>query len=131
VESGAGLGAGFTDLDYQKAGGCIVYSGEEVYGRGQFVLKVGRPTVEVFEWLQEGQILMGFVHLAAARRSKVELLFKRRVTTRNHVRYVVTEHGIADLYGKTIRQRARALIEVAHPQLREELEKGAREFKYL
>jgi 4-hydroxybutyrate CoA-transferase len=53
------------------------------------------------------------------------------VTTRNHVRYVVTEFGIADLYGKTIRQRARALIEVAHPQFREELEKAAHELKYL
>jgi acetyl-CoA hydrolase len=53
------------------------------------------------------------------------------VTTRNHVRYVVTEYGIADLYGKTIRQRTRALIDVAHPQFREELEKAAHELKYL
>jgi 4-hydroxybutyrate CoA-transferase len=53
------------------------------------------------------------------------------VTTRNHVRYVVTEYGIADLYGKTIRQRARALIDVAHPQFREELEKAAHKLKYL
>jgi 4-hydroxybutyrate CoA-transferase len=53
------------------------------------------------------------------------------VTTRNHVHYVVTEYGIADLYGKTIRQRASALIEVAHPQFREELEKAAHELKYL
>jgi len=53
------------------------------------------------------------------------------VTTRNHVRYVVTEYGIADLYGKTIRQRARALIDVAHPEFREELEKAAHGLKYL
>ena len=53
------------------------------------------------------------------------------VTTRNHVRFVVTEYGIADLYGKTIRQRARALIDVAHPQFREDLEKAARELMYL
>ncbi len=53
------------------------------------------------------------------------------VTTRNHVRYVVTEYGIADLYGKTICQRARALIDVAHPQFREELEKVAHGLKYL
>jgi len=53
------------------------------------------------------------------------------VTTRNHVRYVVTEYGIADLYGKTIRQRARTLIDVAHPQFREELEKAAHGLKYL
>jgi alanine dehydrogenase len=81
VESGAGLGAGFTDLDYQKAGACIVYSGEEVYGRGELVLKVTRPTAEEFEWIREGQVLMGFVHLAAAQRSKVELLLRKRVTT--------------------------------------------------
>ena len=53
------------------------------------------------------------------------------VTTRNHVHYVVTEYGIAYLYGKTIRQRARALINVAHPQFREDLERTARELKYL
>jgi 4-hydroxybutyrate CoA-transferase len=53
------------------------------------------------------------------------------VTTRSHVHYVVTEFGIADLYGKNIRQRAKALIDVAHPQFREELEKTARELKYM
>ena len=45
------------------------------------------------------------------------------VTTRAHVHYVVTEYGIADLYGKNIRQRAEALIEIAHPEHREALEK--------
>jgi len=53
------------------------------------------------------------------------------VTTRNHVHYVVTEYGVADLYGKSIRQRARALIDVAAPQFRDELERAARELNYL
>lgn len=53
------------------------------------------------------------------------------VTTRNHVRYVVTEYGIADLYGKTIRQRATALINIAHPKFRDELKKQARELHYI
>jgi acetyl-CoA hydrolase len=53
------------------------------------------------------------------------------VTTRNHVRYVVTDHGVADLYGKTIRQRARALIDIAAPEFREELERKAVELKFL
>ena len=53
------------------------------------------------------------------------------VTTRNHVRYVVTEYGVADLYGKTIRQRAQALINVAAPQFRDELKHAARELNYL
>src|SRR5688572_18016065 len=53
------------------------------------------------------------------------------VTSRNHVRYVVTENGVADLYGKTIRQRARQLINIAHPDFRADLEKQARELHYL
>ena len=47
------------------------------------------------------------------------------VTTRSHVHYVVTEYGIADLYGKSLRQRAKMLTGVAHPQFRDELEKAA------
>lgn len=53
------------------------------------------------------------------------------VTTRNHVRYVVTEYGIADLYGKTIKQRAQSLINIAAPQFREELTRQAKEMHYL
>ena len=47
------------------------------------------------------------------------------VTTRAHVHYVVTEYGIAYLYGRNLRQRARALIDIAHPAHRQELEKMA------
>ena len=53
------------------------------------------------------------------------------VTSRNHVRYVVTEYGVADLYGKTIRQRSQQLINVAHPDFRADLEKQAKELHYL
>ncbi|KAL6736267.1 hypothetical protein Aduo_006636 [Ancylostoma duodenale] len=45
------------------------------------------------------------------------------VTSRGHVRYVVTEYGIANLYGKNVRQRTYALIQIAHPDDRERLEK--------
>ncbi|CAJ0606094.1 unnamed protein product [Cylicocyclus nassatus] len=47
------------------------------------------------------------------------------VTTRAHARYVVTEYGIASLGGKNVRQRAYALINIAHPDDRERLEKEA------
>lgn len=47
------------------------------------------------------------------------------VTTRAHVHYVVTEFGAANIYGKTLRQRAKALIEIAHPSHRERLEREA------
>jgi len=53
------------------------------------------------------------------------------VTSRNHVRYIVTEYGVADLYAKTIRQRAQQLIHIAHPDFRPDLEKQANELHYL
>lgn len=46
------------------------------------------------------------------------------VTTRAHVHYVVTEYGVANLYGKNLGQRAKALVEIAHPDHREELDKA-------
>lgn len=52
-------------------------------------------------------------------------------TSRNDVHYVVTEYGVAYLHGKTIRERAQALIAIAHPAFREELEAKARELCYL
>jgi acetyl-CoA hydrolase len=53
------------------------------------------------------------------------------VTSRNHVRYIVTEYGVADLYGKTIRSRTQQLIHIAHPDFREDLAKQARELNYI
>jgi acyl-CoA hydrolase len=48
------------------------------------------------------------------------------VTTRADVHYVVTEHGIASLFGKSLRERARALIGIADPAFRGELCEAAR-----
>lgn len=45
-------------------------------------------------------------------------------TTRAHVHYVVTENGVVDLYGKNLKQRAEALISIAHPDHQEELERA-------
>ena len=47
------------------------------------------------------------------------------VTTRGHIHYVVTEFGTAYLYGKNLRQRAKALIDISHPDDREMLERAA------
>jgi acyl-CoA hydrolase len=45
------------------------------------------------------------------------------VTTRAHVHYVITEYGIANLYGKTITERVKALVNIAHPNHRETIDK--------
>jgi 4-hydroxybutyrate CoA-transferase len=52
-------------------------------------------------------------------------------TTRNHVHTVVTEFGAAHLYGRNIRQRIRALIEIAHPEFREALARSAHDLYHL
>jgi acetyl-CoA hydrolase len=66
--------------------------------------------------------------------SRIATLLKQGAsvtTSRNHVRYVVTEYGVASLYGRSIRQRARELIGIAHPDFRADLEKEARQLQYL
>jgi GNAT superfamily N-acetyltransferase len=53
------------------------------------------------------------------------------VTSRGDVHYIVTEHGVADLWGKNIRARALALIEIAHPDHRADLLAAAKARKYV
>jgi acetyl-CoA hydrolase len=53
------------------------------------------------------------------------------VTSRYDVHYVVTEYGVASLHGKTIRQRARELINIAHPQFRDDLARAAQKLGYM
>ena len=53
------------------------------------------------------------------------------VTTKGDVHYIVTEYGTAQLYGKTIRERVKALIDIAHPNFREELLKSAHDNSYI
>ena len=47
------------------------------------------------------------------------------VTTRNHIHWLVTENGAVDLYGKTLQERARLVISIAHPSAQEELDRAA------
>jgi acyl-CoA hydrolase len=53
------------------------------------------------------------------------------VTSRGDVHTIVTEWGVAHLHGKTIRERARALIDIAHPDYREELTRTAHDLRWL
>jgi 4-hydroxybutyrate CoA-transferase len=53
------------------------------------------------------------------------------VTSRNHVHYIVTEYGVANLYGKSVRERVHALIHIAHPEYRMDLEKQAKELNWI
>jgi alanine dehydrogenase len=81
VEHEAGIGAGFIDLEYEKAGARIAYSADEVFGRADFLLKVARPTKEEIEWLRTGTTLTGLLHLASAQRDKIDLLLQKKITS--------------------------------------------------
>jgi len=80
VESGAGEGAGFSDVEYEKAGATIVYSKEEAYRRADIVLKVRRPQQEEYPFIKEGQILMGFIHLITARKEFIQMVINKKIT---------------------------------------------------
>ncbi|MDP1715890.1 MAG: alanine dehydrogenase [Anaerolineales bacterium] len=80
VEHEAGLGAGFSDLEYERAGARIAYSAEEVFGRADLLLKISRPIKQEMEWLKESATLAGFLHLASSSQDQIDTLLEKKVT---------------------------------------------------
>ena len=81
IEHEAGLGAGFSDTEFEKAGARLVYSGEEVFGRSDLLLKVARPLKEELDWIRPETILAGFLHLASAQQDKIDILLEKKVAS--------------------------------------------------
>ncbi len=79
VERGAGDQSHFPDTNYQAAGATIAFSADEVIGRSDLLVKVGRPTPDEARLLHSEQLLMAFFHLAVATREEVELLLEKRI----------------------------------------------------
>ncbi len=67
VERGAGEGSGFSDRAYEEAGAMLVASTEAVYKMGDLIVKVKEPLPKEYPWIQKGQTLFTFLHLAADR----------------------------------------------------------------
>ncbi len=71
---------------------------------------------------QGGKAIIALPSVTARGENKIVPFLKHGagvVTTRSHIQYVVTEYGIADLYGKTLLQRVKAMADIAHPDHRE------------
>jgi len=105
--------------------GYLFYSGiggQVDFIRGAARSKGGKPIIALPSTAEGGSISRIVPHLKPG---------AGVVTSRGDVHYVVTEHGIADLYGRNARQRAMALISVAHPDYRQELLAFARERRYV
>jgi len=94
--------------------GARMYSGvggQMDFMRGAMLSKGGKPIIALPSTTRRGE-------------TRIVPFLKRGagvVTTRSHVHYVVTEYGVADLYGKTLKQRAQALTDIAHPSHRESI----------
>lgn len=78
IEHDAGLGSGFFDDEFKKAGAKIVDEREEVFHEAEMILKVKEPLPEEYPFLKEGQILFTYFHLAASR-ELTESLLKRKI----------------------------------------------------
>ena len=64
VETGAGVGAGFADAEYEKAGAIVAADSREVFARADMIVKVKEPEPCEYELFREGQILFTYLHLA-------------------------------------------------------------------
>jgi alanine dehydrogenase len=79
VEKDAGLGSGYRDEEYVKAGAEILEQAKEVFARADMIVKVKEPLESEFPLLRKGQILFTYLHLAASK-SLTEALLKSEVT---------------------------------------------------
>ncbi|MGG3467268.1 alanine dehydrogenase [Neobacillus pocheonensis] len=65
VESGAGIGSGFNNEDYAKAGATIIDSAEQVWTKADMIMKVKEPLTSEYKYFRQGLILFTYLHLAA------------------------------------------------------------------
>jgi alanine dehydrogenase len=79
VEKNAGIGSGYSDEQYAKAGAQVVDGAKDVFGNAQLIVKVKEPLEAEFPLLHKGQILFTYLHLAASK-SLTEALLKSGVT---------------------------------------------------
>jgi acyl-CoA hydrolase/RimJ/RimL family protein N-acetyltransferase len=96
--------------------------GQVDFVRGAARSRGGKPIIALRSTAKKGQIS----RICAALEAGAGV-----VTSRGDVHYVVTEYGVADLWGKSVRQRAAALVDVAHPDHRAELLAAAKARKYV
>jgi len=79
LESGAGVGSGLSDAEYQNAGAEIISSKQSLFDRAELIVKIKEPLPAEYALFHQGQILFTFLHLAA-NRELLEALLKRGIT---------------------------------------------------
>jgi alanine dehydrogenase len=87
VQAGAGEGSGFSDEEYDEAGGRVVEGPEEVFESSDLIVKVKEPVPEEYDRFREGQQLFTYLHLAADK-GLTEFLMERKI---NSIAYETVE----------------------------------------
>jgi len=77
VEQDAGVGSSIVDADYVAAGATILTTADEVWERGELILKVKEPVASEYERMREGQTLFTYLHLAADSALTAELVLRK------------------------------------------------------
>lgn len=95
IEKGAGIGSGFSDSEFIKAGAQIVKNHEELFMKSELILKVKEPLPQEYRFLREGQILFTYLHLAASEKLTRNLLKRKIVGIAYET--VQTEDGLLPL----------------------------------
>ena len=140
-------GAKLSDMEFMQSRACMIYpagmrgtpppadgcvtiggrffsgiGGQVDFIRGAARSRGGRPIIALPSTARDGKVS----RICAALEEGAGV-----VTSRGDIRYVVTEYGVADLWGKNIRQRSMALIDIAHPDFRSELLAAAKARKFI
>jgi len=112
VEQGAGAGSGFSDEAYRAEGAVIAHGAEEVYGRGELVIKVQYLVEREYDWLRKDQILMAYLHLPN-RGAKLRDVFLDRGCRAVDYAAIEQDDGTAPVLGSMSRIAGRMVPQIA------------------
>ena len=103
IESGAGLGANFTDNNYSEQGGQIVYDKKEVYN-ANFIIKIAPPTMDEIAMMKTGQVLFSALQVSTLKSEYLHALMKKKVTALSY-EYLLDDgnvHGVVRAMGEIV-----------------------------
>jgi alanine dehydrogenase len=119
VQSGAGLGAGFSDDAYEAAGAEIVRSAEEIWGRADLIVKVKEPQPQEMPLIRAGQVVFTYFHFASDRDLTIGCLERECVAVAYET--LTDDHGrlplltpMSEIAGKLAVQEGAAFLENPH-----------------
>ncbi|TZF86507.1 alanine dehydrogenase (plasmid) [Pedobacter sp. BS3] len=92
IESGAGMGANFSDKDYSEQGARIIYDKKEIFA-ADIIIKIGPPTMAEINMMKTGQVLFSTLQMSSLKPENLEAMMKKKITALAF-EYLLDEGGI-------------------------------------